>query len=114
MQECIKKIVGSGIGSSSSASHNHPSSTTLIISNDEIEYITKIVKSLEDSGLLLKGVSDIVQNEAKAFLSILLGTLGACLLRNISADRGKNRAGEGVVRAGYGRRCSKNKKKNGF
>ena len=69
-----------------------------------------IVKPLEDSGLLLKGVSDIVQNKAKAFLSILLGTLGACLLRNISADRGKNRAGEGVVRAGYGRRCSKNKK----
>ena len=80
-----KKIVGSGNGSSSSASHNHPLSTTLIISSDEIEYITKIVKSLEDSGLLLKGVSDIVQNEAKAFLSILLCT---------SADRGKNRAGE--------------------
>ena len=100
-------------------SGNHPSSsasdsTTLIISNGEMEDITKIVKSLEDSGLLLKGVSDIVQNEAKAFLSILLGTLGACLLGNILADRGKNRAGEGVVRAGYGRRCSKNKKKNGF
>ena len=105
-----KKIVESGNGSSSSASHNHPLSTTSIISNDEIEYITNIVKSLDDSGWLLKGVSDVVQNEAKAFLSILLGTLGACLLGNILADRGKNRAGEGVVRAGYGRRCSKNKK----
>ena len=105
----LKKIVGSGNGSSSSASHNHPLSTTLIISNDEIEYITNIVKSLDDSGWLLK-VSDVVQNEAKAFLSILLGTLGACLLGNILADRGKNRAGEGVVRAGYGCRCSKNKK----
>ena len=39
--------------------------TTLIISNDEIEDIIKIVKSLEDSGLLLKGVSETIQNEAK-------------------------------------------------
>ena len=39
-----KKFLGSG------------NMTTLIISNDEIEDITKIVKSLEDSGLLLKGV----------------------------------------------------------
>ena len=46
---------------SSSASHN----TTLIISNDEIEDIIKIIKSLEDSGLLLKGVTEAVQNEVK-------------------------------------------------
>ena len=46
---------------SSSASHN----TTLIISNDEMEDIIKIVKSLEDSGLLLKGVTETVQNEVK-------------------------------------------------
>ena len=39
--------------------------TTLIISNDEIENIIKMVKSLEDSGLLLKGVTQIVQNELK-------------------------------------------------
>ena len=52
-----KKILGSG--------HNNPSSTTLIISNNEMEDIIKIVKSLEDSGLLLKGVSETVQNEAK-------------------------------------------------
>ena len=62
-----KKIIGSG------------RSTTLIISNNEIEDIIKIVKSLEDSGLLLKGVSETVQNEAKeqkkGFLSIFLGTL---------------------------------------
>ena len=45
--------------------HNHPSSTTLKISNDEIEDIIKIVKSLEDSGLLLKGVTETVQNEVK-------------------------------------------------
>ena len=51
---------------------------TLIISNDEIDDIIKIVKSLEDSGLLLNGVTETVQNEVKKqkgeFLSLLLGT----------------------------------------
>ena len=47
-----KKIFGSG-------------NATLIVSNDEIEDIIKIVKSLEDSGLLLKGVTETVQNEVK-------------------------------------------------
>ena len=65
-----KKILQSG--------HNN---TTLIISNDEMDDILKIVKSLEDSGVLLKGVSEIIQDEAKeqrgGFLSMLLGTLGA-------------------------------------
>ena len=70
--------------------------------------IIKIVKSLEDSSLLLEGVSEIIQNEAKeqrgGFLSMLLGTLCASLLGNILAGRKINRAGEGVIRAGYGRR----------
>ena len=83
--------------------------TTLIISNDEVEDIMKIIKSLEDSGLLLKGVSETIQNEAKEqkgwlFLSMLLGKLGANLLGNILADKWMNRAGEGIVRAGYGNR----------
>ena len=52
MQEYIKKS-GSG------------NTTTLIISNDEMEDIIKIVKSLEDSGLLLKGVTETVQNKVK-------------------------------------------------
>ena len=87
----------------------------MIISNDEIEHIIKIVKSPEDSGLLLKEVTETVQNEVKEqraeFLSMLLGTLGASLLGNLltgegvyraGKDRGKglNRAGEGIVRAG--------------
>ena len=85
------------------------------ISNDEIEDIIKIVKSLEDSGLLLKGVTETVQNEVKeqkgGYLSMLLGTLGASLLvyvltgRGVNrAEKGKgiNRACEGIVRAGYG------------
>ena len=60
-----KKILGSG-------------NTTLIISNDEIEDIIKIVKSLEDSALLLKGVTETVQNKVKeqkgGFFSMFLGT----------------------------------------
>ena len=100
-----KKILGSG--------HNNPSSTTLIISNNDMEDIIKIVKSLEDSGLLLKGVTETVQNEIKEqkgeFLSLLLGTLGASLIGNILAGKGINRAGEGIVRAGYG---NKNNKKD--
>ena len=79
-----KKILGSG--------HNN---TTLIISNDEMEDIIKIVKSLEDSGLLLKGVSETVQNEAReqkgGFLSMLLGTLDTSLLGNILTGQGINR-----------------------
>ena len=79
-----------------------------------MEDIIKIVKSLEDSGILLKGVSEIIQNEAKEqkgwFLSMLLGTLGASLgnslvsviLGNVLAGKGMNRAGEGYFRAGYG------------
>ena len=95
--------------------HHALHTTTLIISNDEIEEIIKIVKSLEDSSLLLKGVSKTVQNELKeqkgGFLSMLLGTLGAILLGNILAGKGINKAGEeamakrqggGVIRAGYG------------
>ena len=98
--------------------------TTLIISNDEMEDIIKIVKSLEDSGLLLKGVTETVQNEVKeqkgGFLSMLLGTLGISLLGNLLKGRGAmansksrgrgqgiNRAGKEVLRAGYGCHSSK-------
>ena len=66
-----KKILRSG--------HN----TTLIISIDEMEDILKIVKSLEDSRILLKRVTEIIKDESKeqngGFLSVLLGTLGASL-----------------------------------
>ena len=70
-----------------------------------MEDIIKMVKSLKDSGLLLKGVSETIQNEAKeqkgGFLSMLLGTLGASLLGNILAGKGMNRAGEGFITASY-------------
>ena len=68
--------------------------------------IIEIIESLEDFSLLPEGVSETIQNEAKeqrgGFLSMLLGTLGASLLGNILAGKGINRAGEGVIRAGYG------------
>ena len=92
--------------------------TTLIVSNDEMDDILKIVKSLEDSGVLLKGVSESIQNEAKeqkgGFLSMLLGTLGASLLGNLLtkklSGKGVIRAGKGAIRAGYGYKRSSLKK----
>ena len=80
--------------------HNN---TTLIISNDEMDDILKIVKSLEDSGVLLKGVSETIQHEAKeqrgGFLSMLLGTLGASLLGEVLSN---GLSGRGVIRAAEG------------
>ena len=65
----------------------------------------KIVKSLEDSALLITGNSETIQSEAKeqkgGFLSMLLGTLGASLLENMLAGKGINRTGDGIIRFGY-------------
>ena len=80
--------------------------------------IFRIVKYLEDCGVLLKGVIETIQNEAKeqsgGFLSMLLGTLAASLLgdllsKNLS-DKGTIRAGEGAIRAGYRSKKSSFKK----
>ena len=64
----------------------------------------KIVKSLEESGLLIKEVNGTIKNEAKeqkgGFLSMLLGTLGASLLGNLLAGKVTIRAVEGTIRAG--------------
>ena len=66
--------------------------TTLIISNEEMNDIMKIVKFLEESGLSIKGVSETIKNEAKGqkdgFLGMLLGTLGASLLGNLLTGKG--------------------------
>ena len=80
-----------------------------------MEDLIKIVKSLEDLGLSLKGVTESVQNEVKeqkgGFLSMLLGRLGASVLGNLLTGKGIHRAGkgkgihrvgEGIVRAGEG------------
>ena len=89
-----KKILGSG---------RNKNNTTLIISNDEMDDILKIVKSLEGSGVLLKGVSETIQNETKEqrgrFLSMLLGTSGASLLSDLLTE---NLSGKGVIRGDEG------------
>ena len=80
--------------------------TTLIISNNKIEDLIKIVKSVEDSGFLLKGVTESVQNEIKEqkgeFLSMLLGTIGASLLGNLLTAKGAVHAGKRVNKKGKG------------
>ena len=96
-----KKIHGSG-------------TTTLVISNEEMNDIMKLVQALEDSNILLTGVTKTIKNETKEqkgrFFSMLLGTLGASLLGNLLSGKWIVRAGveikikkeKGIVRAGYG------------
>ena len=64
----------------------------------------KIVRSLEESGLLIKGVSETIKNEAKEqkvrFLSMLLGTLGTSLLGNLLTGKGVMRKGQDTIRSG--------------
>ena len=79
----------------------------LIIEQEDMNDIMKIIEALENSGILLKGVTKTIENETKkqrgGFLSMLLGTLGASLLGNLlSGGKGIVRAGKGVVRAGEG------------
>ena len=90
----------------------HGSGTTiLIISNEEMNDIIKIVQALEDSAVELKGVTKTIKNKKKeqkgGFLSTLIGTLGASLLGSLLSGKGVVRAGyvkqgEGVLRPGYG------------
>ena len=87
--------------------------TTLIISNEEMNDIIKIVQALEDLNILLKGVTKTIENETKeqkgGFLIMLLGTLGASLLGNLFTGKGIERAGygnnkgKGIERAGSGK-----------
>ena len=86
----------------------HGSGIKLIIEGEDMQDIIKIIKELENSDILLKGVSKTIENEIKeqrgGFLSMLLGTLGASLLGNLLTGKGIIRAGEGrgKVRAGEG------------
>ena len=81
--------------------------------NKGINNIMKIVQALEDSNILLKGITKTIKNETKlqkgGFLSMLLGTLGASLLGNLLSGKGTVRAvsgnekRKGIKRAGYGK-----------
>ena len=67
----------------------------------------KIIEALENSGILLKGVTKTIENETKeqrgGFLGMLLGTLGASLLGNLlTGGKGNMREGDGIVHAGDG------------
>ena len=97
-----KKINGSGA--------TRGAGVKLIIEQEDMKDIMKIIKALENSGILLKGVSKAIKIETKEqkgrFLSMLLGTLGASLLGNLlSGGKGIMRAGEGSIASrtkGYG------------
>ena len=108
MQKFKKKKHGSG-------------NKTFTISNEEMNDIIKIIQALENSNILLKGVTKTIKNETKeqkgGFLSMLLGPLGATLLGNLLTGKGmltagsgrplsstsKNKKGKGIVRAGTGK-----------
>ena len=88
-----KKLYGSGV--------------KLIIEQEDISDIIKIIETLENSGILLKGVTKTIENETKeqrvGFLSMLFGSLGASLLGNLlTSGKGIMRPGEGIARAGEG------------
>ena len=95
-----KKIHGSG-------------NTTLIISNEEMDDIIKIIEAIKNSNILLKGVTKTIKNKTKeqkgGFLSMLLGILGASSSRNLLTGKGISRAGsgnkkgKGILRAGSGK-----------
>ena len=79
----------------------------LIIEQEDMNDIMKIIEALENFGILLKGVTKTIENETKeqrgGFLSMLLGTLGASLLGNLlTGGKGMMRAGDGIVRASDG------------
>ena len=88
-----KKIYGSGM-------------TTLTISNDDLNYLIKIVTALEEHVILLRGTSKSIKNKTKkqegGFLSMLLGTVGASLLGNLLTGSGLYRTGKGMHRTGQG------------
>ena len=84
----------------------HVSGIKLIIEQEDMKDIMKIIEALENSGILLKGISKTIENETKeqrgGFLIMLLGTLGASLLGNLLTGKGIMRAGDRIVRAGSG------------
>ena len=86
----------------------------LIIEQEDMKDIMEIIKALENSGILLKGVSEAIKNETKekrgGFLNMLLGTVGASLLGNLlTGGKGIMRADDGIVRAGSGSVASRAK-----
>ena len=86
-----KKIFGSG-------------TTALTVSTEEMEDTMEIVKSLEESELLIKRISETIKNKPKEqkgrFFRMLLGTIAVSLLESALTGQGVIWTGEGVIRAG--------------
>ena len=78
--------------------------TALIISNEELEDKKKIVKSLEESGLLIKRINKKIKNETEVqkgrFFLMLLGALATIILGNALTGKTEKRTGKGVIRVG--------------
>ena len=92
----------------------HGSGVKLVIEQEDMNDIIKTIEALENSGILLKGVTKTIENETKeqrgGFLSMLLGTLETSLLGNrLTGGKGIVRAGNGIVRAGEGSVASRAK-----
>ena len=90
----------------------HGSGVKLIIEQEDLNDIMKIIEALEYSDILLKGITKTIENETKEqrgrFLSMLLGTLAASLLGNLlTGGKGMMTADEGIVRAGEGSATSR-------
>ena len=83
---------------------------TVVFSNKDLDDMTKIVKALEDSDVLMKGVSEALKNDTKSqkgrfllkMIPMLLDTLGSYLIGNLFTGKGMYRAGRGIYRAGQG------------
>ena len=79
---------------------------TLLISNNDLNNLLKVIICLENNGILLDGITEAVKDEVKeqrgGFLSTLLSVVGSALLFNMLSGKGVIRAGEGTVRARYG------------
>ena len=92
----------------------HGSGVKLIIEQEDMNDIIKIMEALKNSGILLKGVTKTIENETKEqrgeILSMLLGTLGSSALGNLlTGGKGMMRADEGIARAGEGSVASRAK-----
>ena len=92
----------------------HGSGIKLIIEEEDMKDIMKIIEALENSGIFIKGVSKTIENETNeqrgGFLSMILGTLGANLLGNLlTGGKSIMRAGDGILRAGSGSIASRAK-----
>ena len=124
----ITAAASAGIKKTKNKKKDSSGNTTLIIS--DMNDILKIIETLENSNILLKGVTKTMKNETKeqkwGFLSLLLGTLGTSLLGNLLTGKGilrtrygrplssflKNNKGNGIVRAGSRRPLSSTLKNN--